>query len=462
MRVIDFHKKQLTPTKLLRLKLKQHKYVFLTGAGGCGKTHLIEKYISTLKDKTLVLGSTNLSAIHLKGSTVHRIFKLYDIRNLKQLEARLQDKVEKLQLKNPILTRQKAIEFIHKDLIHILKNIDTIIIEEISLLGKLTFELFFYQLSKYGGKKIKNIHILLVGDFYQLEAIKQPLTFQSELFNNFYTIELQEVKRTRAESFIDVLKQIRIGVLDDYGKDMLQYFQEKYESANKNKLKEESIQLFAVNSEVKEHNDYMMEQIKSKETFTSGYEISYKHPEVNNYLIDSFLRDSNFEAELSLKKGAKVVFIATDEDKGYYNGLTGTVKNFGVDVNLDPYVVVQTSKKTYLVNPYPFQLLNYIRKPNGKLRVQKMLEIKALPLKLAFALSIHRSQGMTISDKVVINCDRIFAPHQFYVAISRCAEPKKLYINGSDIFKHIRINPLVKQLYAKLKKDNRLEKWYGY
>jgi len=75
---------------------------------------------------------------------------------------------------------------------------------------------------------------------------------------------------------------------------------------------------------------------------------------------------------------------------------------------------------------------------------------------------VSNSQGMTISDNLVLNCERIFAHGQFYVAISRCGDPKKLYINGLKPEKHIRANPLSKRFYKLAKESGRLEKWYGY
>lgn len=463
VKIIDFHeKKKLNPLTLLQLRLKKYHYIFLTGSGGVGKSYLIKQFIKARKDRTLVLGSTNLSAINLGGSTVHRLFKLYNLTNLQQLEARINDRVEKIQARNPILTKAQAVEYMFRDLVKILKRVDTIILEEVSMLGKQTFELFFYQLAKHGGERAKQIKVLAVGDFFQLEAVNQELAFQSKIFNNFYVIELQEVKRTSAENFIDVLQQIRVGELDDYAKEMLEHFQDNYRRTDKEKLNDDSIQLFSTNREVIEHNTYMMDKIKDDNIFTAGYEIRYKHPDVHNSVIDGFLKESNFEEELNLKVGARVIFIATDDKEGFYNGLSGTVESFGIDAELNPYVVVKTSDKKYKVTPFPFQLLTYEPRGNSKLRVKKLLEIMALPLKLSYGLSIHRSQGMSISDNLVLNCKSIFANHQFYVAISRCADPKKLYIRDLDIQRHIKINPHVKRFYKILRDENRLEKWYGY
>lgn len=461
-KVVDFKSMKLTPLKLLMLRLRRYRYVFLTGSGGVGKSYLLKQLIAKRKSKILVLGSTNLSAVHLQGSTVHRLFKLYNITTLEQLEARIQDRVDKIKAKNPLYTNAQAIEWIYRDLVKILKEVDTIILEEVSMLGKQTFELFFYQLAKRGGERAKQIKVLAVGDFYQLEAVNQELAFKSSIFSRFHVVELQEIKRTSSEAFIDVLQQIRLGHTDSYAIEMLEHFKDEYKRANKKKLEDHAIQLFSTNREVIDHNNYMMDKIKNSETFTAEYEISYKHPDVNNQTIDGFLRESNFEETLNLKIGAKVIFIATDDKEGFYNGLSGSVKSFGIDIELNPYVIVQTADKLYKVNPYPFQLLTYEPKGNGKLRVKKLLEVMALPLKLAYGLSIHRSQGMTINDHLILNCERIFASHQFYVAISRCADPKKLYVKGLDVHKHIRVNPHVKRYYKNAKGDGKYEKWFGY
>lgn len=463
VKIIDFHgKKKLTPLTLLQLRLKKYHYIFLTGSGGVGKSYLIKQFIKARKDKTLVLGSTNLSAVNLGGSTVHRLFRLYNLTNLQQLEARINDRVEKIQSRNPLLTKAQAVEYMFRDLVKILQRVDTIILEEVSMLGRQTFELFFYQLAKHGGERAKQIKILAVGDFYQLEAVNQGLAFQSKIFDNFYVIELQEVKRTNAESFIDVLQQIRIGELDDYAKEMLEHFQDNYKRSNKEELNNIAIQLFSTNKEVIAHNNYMMDKIKDNNVFKAGYEIRYKHPDVHNSVIEGFLKESNFEEELHLKVGAKVIFIATDDKEGYYNGLSGTVESFGTDAELNSYVIVNTVDKKFRVTPFPFQLLTYEPKGANRLRVRKILEVLAIPLKLSYGLSIHKSQGFTISDNLVLNCKNIFAPHQFYVAISRCADPKKLYIKDLDPIKHIEINPQVKRFYKLIRDEGRLEKWYGY
>lgn len=463
VKIVDFHPLiKLTPLTLLQLRLRQYKYLFLTGSGGVGKSYLIKQFIKARKNTTLVLGSTNLSAVNLGGGTVHRIFKLYNLTNLEQLHARVNDRVEKIQAKNPLTTKAQALEYIYRELVSLLKNVDTIILEEISMLGLQTFELFFYQLAKYGGDRAKQIRVLAVGDFFQLEAVKQELVFQSSIFNHFHVIELQEVKRTTAVNFIDVLQQIRQGNFDDYAIDMLKHFEERYNEADKDWLDDNAIQLFSTNQEVIEHNNKMMDKIKDEDTFSSEYELRYKHPDMNNAAIDMFVKESNFEETLILKKGAKVIFIATDDKQGFYNGLSGTVEGFGRDQEFNPYVIVKTEDKKFRVSTFPFQLLTYEPKGNKRLKVKKLLEVMAVPLKLSYALSIHRSQGMTIRDNLVINCNRIFTFHQFYVAISRCGDPMKLYIKDLDVNKHIRANPRVKRFYKLLRESGRLEKWYGY
>lgn len=470
-KTVDFTNKKITPLKLLTYKLEKHHYIFLTGSGGVGKSYLMKELIQTYKGHVLALGSTNLAANNLRGSTVSRLFKLYDTHNVRQLDARMEDQVQKFQARNPLLTRQQIINHLHKDLIDILKTVKVIVIDEISMLAKETFELFFYQLHKYSFERFRDIKIVLVGDFLQLEAVNGHLAFESKLWDRFYGIELAEIKRTDSENFMYALRMIRKGKVDEYVEGMLNHFQEKLNMADLDHLKNTAIFLYPTNQQVTEHNYEMLSRLgDSKETFSNGYSVSFRGSGVSNNDIDSFIRDSNFEETLHLKIGAKVIFIATEPElpdkptdyKPFFNGLTGTVKDYGVDSELKPFVIVSTDDYEYRVQEFPFQQLVYEsntgKGSSRKLKVRKVLEVTQLPLKIAYSQTIHRSQGMTIRGSLVLDASRIFTNQQFYVGLSRASNPKEIFLKGLDIQKHVKVNPKVLAFYRKAQ----LETWVGY
>ena len=404
VKTVDFTNKRISLEKYLYFELKRHRNIFLTGGGGVGKSYLVRR-LRKLYKNPLVFGSTNQSSILVGGVTIHDFFKLYTTKTIKQLEARISSSMDKLRLKHPHMTSIQLRELFFKDEIAILKKADVIIIDEISMLGKSVFGLFYYQLaSLMSPSAFRDIPILIVGDFYQLQPVNDMLAFDSKYFTDFKTIELTEIKRTTSKNFIKVLNSVREGKNTPLVRDMLGYFEAQYKRADKEKLKENSIYLYPTNKEVQEHNEYMLSKIEEGD-IKSYCDIAYKDREVSRADIEKFIQDSQFEDTFKFKIGAKVVFIASNTSKGFYNGLQGVIVAKYKDDRLNICVKVKLDTGKVLdIIPYPFQLLVYKKMSSGRLQVVKILEVRQLPLKISYSMTIHKSQGLSIKGNMILDC----------------------------------------------------------
>ncbi len=392
-------------TKLLSY-LEKHN-LFLTGGAGVGKSYLVNELISTynrLGKNVIALGSTGISALNVNGITLHSFFLFGISKNLQELSS--YDK-----------KRKKSLAELKK----ILQKLDLLIIDEISMVSNHLMDMIYYRLEQMGF----NGKVVVVGDFYQLPPIikkeKNSLFQSSYAFNSsawekfrFKTIILKDVKRTSDKEFIIILNKIRKGICDSEVKAYLYKLKEKKLSSSL-----EPTYLYGRNKEVNSLNEKKLATLKSYEHFYFWQveNIANISQERLNRWAESLIVDEI----LHLKIGAKVIFCINNWGE-FVNGQEGVI----LDLKEDAVIVLSRGKKIK-VKAHTFEL-NEI--DSETLEPITLAIIKQFPLKLAYAITIHKSQGMSI-DTLVCNLDSIFAPGQLYVAISRSSNPKNLAIEYS-------------------------------
>lgn len=379
--------------------LKSGSNVFLTGSAGAGKTYVLNQYIKYLKARKIpvsITASTGIAATHLQGTTIHAwsgigIKDSLSTRNLRELK-------EKKYLK---------------------KNIDkskVLIIDEISMLHKRQFDLvnevlrFFRETEDaFGG-----IQLVVCGDFFQLPPIgnaseinKDKFCFMSQawLDAKLTICYLTEQFRHTDSKLNGILNEIRTASVSSNSIALLESSIGEIEA-------EEPTRLYTHNLDVDRINSQHMSEIKGrKKVFKAKIKGNLK-------LAESIKRSIMAPESLELKKDAKVMFVKNNYEKGYLNGSLGMVLNF----NDDGLPVIRLNNGVYIVaEPEDWR----IEDESGKL----LVSYKQVPLRLAWAITVHKSQGMTL-DSAIMDLSKTFEKGQGYVALSRIKGLEGLQLVG--------------------------------
>lgn len=384
-------------------KLKDKKSVFLTGGAGVGKTTLTRKIIQAYQNdakKVAKLGSTAMAATLIEGQTLHSFLDFGIANDLVELERR--GKLE-----------------IPKKVKKLLSSMDLIVIDEISMVSDTLFEMIRLRFSQaeFGGA------LLVVGDFLQLPPIAKGykevgFAFESLAWRefDFETIALTHIYRTDDKEFIELLSHIRCGFVDEAVHNSLNgYIKPLGEDLSGFTF------LFGKNASASLHNKMQLQHIDG-ELYIKEAQIIKHSNSVKDDEIMRFMEDARIERELELKIGVAVLF--TRNAWNYFNGERGVV------VNIDSsFVYVKKSDGTVIKLESVAQSKNVWSEKSveGKKEMieEPLFSVYQYPIKLAYAITIHKSQGMSIED-LIIETNEIFAPSQFYVAISRSSNPKRL------------------------------------
>lgn len=410
------------------LEILEKSNVFLTGRGGVGKSYLtaavIKHYKNELKN-VVVLGSTGISAVSVGGVSVHSFFKFGICSNLEELRGL--DRKQKSQL-----SKLKAM----------LDSCDLIVIDEISMVSASLMEMIRYRLlsSKFVGR------IMLVGDFYQLPPVLKKESGENSLFSfvyafsshawsefNLKNIELIKSKRTKDAEFYDVLSKLRVGMLDDF---TLNYIA-KLCSAKADVTSDDVSVLFGRNKEADELNSLMLNRLETPLERSDAI-VSIRDENLHEKTLEGWINSLSVPEYLYIKVGAKIIFSANKWGE-YYNGERGLIMQILKEGKEIQSVVVQKSNGEIIeVQRSSFELSEFVL-VDENIEQSVRASFSQFPFKLAYALTIHKSQGMSI-DNLVCDLNHIFANGQLYVALSRATDPKRLklvYSKGLELKKYL-------------------------
>lgn len=396
--------------------LKKHlqtRHVLLTGGGGVGKSYLSSELITNLRKEgkqVIVLGSTGVSAVNVNGQTIHSFFCFGISANLEQM--RRNDRYNASRI---------------KELNKMLYNADLLIIDEISMVSANLMEMIHYRLQNgsFDGS------LLFVGDFFQLPPV-QKIQSQQSLFDSmefafesgawsYYDpliIELTKTKRTDDKEFFALLNQIRIGQKNEMLLQSLTRFQKQdYVYENRPTV------LFGRNKEADRMNLQRLSQLQGEPIVLKAKQKNHVNS-LHVKRIETWKKNLPVPEDLVLKIDAQVLF-CTNKWGTYYNGQRGVIKAVDeqyVDVEKQNGDIVRVERQEYT--------LSENISLNDTIEERPLVSIEQFPLKLAYAITIHKSQGMSI-DTLVCNIDHIFEKSQFYVAISRAKNPQMLFLEYS-------------------------------
>jgi ATP-dependent exoDNAse (exonuclease V) alpha subunit len=371
-----------------------NKNVFITGRAGTGKSTLLKYIRSISKKRMVVLAPTGVSALNVKGQTIHSFFNF-----------------------KPDITISKVKKIDETDLY---KNIDTIIIDEISMVRADLLDCIdkFLRLNRENFEPFGGVQMVFIGDLYQLPPVitkeeefafnliyETPYFYSANIFKNFDMefIELEKVYRQKDREFIEILNSIRNNTITD---EQLKIINNRYNPHFQPESDDFYIYLVTTNKDAERINNSEIEKINGESyIFRGSIEGDFQMEYLPTYI------------ELKLKLGAQVMMVNNDKYGRWVNGSIGKV----VYINPEKQVVyVKLSNGEEVeVFPYTWEIFKYYIEEN-ELKTKTVGEFTQFPIILAWAVTIHKSQGKTF-EKVIIDIGKgTFTYGQIYVALSRC------------------------------------------
>ncbi len=390
--------------------------IFLTGKAGTGKTTFLHNLKKKSPKRMVVVAPTGVAAINAGGVTIHSFFQVSFGPQVPGYEEQ---------------GAGAAFKRFSKEKINIMKSLDLLVIDEISMVRADLLDAIDGVLRKYKDRRqpFGGVQLLMIGDLQQLAPVVKddewqilqqhydtPFFFSSQalLQTSFTSIELKHVYRQSDQDFIDLLNKIRNNQLDQQVVDVLNT---RYKPAFKSS-EDGYITLTTHNAKARNINESRLQRLVGKtESFRAR--VQGKFPEYN-YPTDE---------KLVLKEGAQVMFVKNDPspDKEYYNGKIGKITGFEEDCVL---VKCQGDDFTIQVVPVEWQNVKYaLNRETKEITEDVEGSFTQIPLKLAWAITIHKSQGLTF-EKAIIDAEAAFAHGQVYVALSRCKSLEGLVLSS--------------------------------
>ncbi len=416
--------------------------VFLTGEAGTGKTTFLKHLLAHTEKNCMVVAPTGVAAINAGGSTIHSMFGLPTRMFLPTMEA-----------VDPNVTQNIPMLQSHfryaKPKLDLFKNLELLIIDEISMVRCDLFDAIDESLrfSRRNFLPFGGVQILLIGDLFQLPPVvrnhekpaldayyKSEFFFDSRVYESLDILQLKlnKVYRQTNRTFISLLNNIRNATLEQGDFELLQ---ERYQP-NFEPDEDGFVTLCSHNATTESINEAKLKALP-------GVHSTF-HAEIQG---DFFENQYPIEPVLKLKVGAQVMFVKNDTsgEKKYYNGKIGIVSELSGDK-----IIVEDPKNGRLieVERESWQNLKYVLDKGTDAVIQEEIgNFKHFPLKLAWAITIHKSQGLTL-EKVIIDAERSFAPGQVYVALSRAVSLDGLYLKSGISGRNIIIDSRIVEYSA--------------
>jgi len=411
--------KQITALNIL----KTGKNLFITGSAGTGKTYLLNQYIQYLKERCIyptIVAPTGIAASHLKGQTIHSFFAL-GIRDTVVDNGYVEFLLDKSYLKSRF------------------SKLKVLIIDEISMVSPEIFTSMdkILRAFKNSPEPFGGVQVVISGDFFQLPPVSKTFkekrfAWQSPVWRSLElkSCYLSEKFRQEDNRLIQVLDEIRTGDVSEEARKLLE------ESFNRELTTNFQVtKLYTHNIDVERINLEELSRLKGKpQIFTYSSKGSAKN-------IEKIFKTSLVLEEITLKKDAVVIFIKNNPEKDYVNGTTGVVIGFENDI---PLVKTATGRIIRVVAE-DWTLEND--------KGETVATVSQIPLRLAWAITIHKSQGMTL-DMAEVDLSSTFEVGQGYVALSRVKSIDGLRLIGLNEMA-LRVEPLTLRIDEPIKKASK-------
>lgn len=399
----------------------------VTGKAGTGKSTLLQLFKKTTKKRVVVLAPTGIAALNVKGQTIHSFFK-FPPRLLTESE----------------ITKSKNASFF--------KKIDTIVIDEISMVRADLLDNidYFLRINRNYATPFGGVQMVFFGDIFQLppvvstpfeklyfrEKYESQYFFSAKVFEYGFELKLLELStiyRQDEKRFIKLLDSIRHADVND----------EVMEELNERKLivpEDEKfiIQLCARNATADNTNRIELEKLSSSiQIYTAKI--------VGNFPSNIYPVDAN----LALKEGTQIMFVRNDQNKDYVNGTIGKVLNLTPN-NITVEILDEGNEtKTINVSKVLWENITYKSEDGdySNIKTEVIGTFEQFPIKLAWAITIHKSQGKTFNKVIIDLGSGAFESGQTYVALSRCRRLDGLYLKSEIRLSDIILDPKIVEFY---------------
>ena len=419
------------------LNTKEH--VFLTGRAGSGKTTLLQEVIKATDKNTVVVAPTGVAAINAGGVTIHSFFQLPPSNFLP---------VETSFMGEGYTTRSLLKQHlkVSEDKRRLIQELEMLIIDEISMVRADLLDAIDFTLRYLRGstQPFGEVQVVMVGDLYQLPPVVNDAEWSA--FKDYYNtpyffdslvwkqakmipLELKKVYRQKDQDFLNVLNNIRDGKPRPEDLALLNTRHVPAEEASS-----DAILLTTHNRKADRINQKELEAIKSPklvfEAKVAGKFNEWTYPAAEKMI---------------LKKGAKVMFIRNDREQRYYNGKLAEVVSY--DAQLEKLKVkFQDDQTTCLIEKALWENIKYGTEDNGKITQEVTGSFTQFPVRLAWAVTVHKSQGLTL-EAVRLDLESSFAAGQTYVALSRCTTLAGLIMTSRILARHVIIDQRIRRFY---------------
>lgn len=428
------------------LVLYTDSHIFLTGKAGTGKTTFLKNLPLKTYKRMVVVAPTGVAAINAGGQTIHSFFQLPFGPQLPENALGKGYNAKTLAAQYQKLNKKK---------INLMRSLDLLIIDEISMVRADVLDAIDAVLRRVrrSQKPFGGLQLLMIGDVHQLAPVAKPeewevlspyydtpYFFGSQVLKKapYVCVELEHIYRQHDDDFISLLNKVRNNQMDA---DCVRVLNSRFKPSFVPRDEEGYITLTTHNYQADQINESKLAAIKDK-TLIFKAEVHGTFPE-NTYPT---------KEELELKVGAQVMFVKNDPtpEKAFFNGKIGRLVGYD---EKEGTVTVLSEGERITVPKLKWQNMEYtINAENQDIEEKEIGSFTQIPLRLAWAVTIHKSQGLTF-DKVIVDAGQAFAHGQVYVALSRCTSLEglvlKTRISSSALVNDFSVNHFVEQLPEK-------------
>ena len=428
------------------LVLYTDAHIFLTGRAGTGKTTFLKNLPLKTYKRMVVVAPTGVAAINAGGQTIHSFFQLPFGPQLPENALGKGYNAKTLAAQYQKLNKKK---------INLMRSLDLLIIDEISMVRADVLDAIDAVLRRVrrSQKPFGGLQLLMIGDVHQLAPVAKPeewevlspyyetpYFFGSQVLKKapYVCVELEHIYRQHDDDFISLLNKVRNNQMDA---DCVRVLNSRFKPCFVPKDEEGYITLTTHNYQADQINESKLAAIKEK-TLTFKAEVHGTFPE-NTYPT---------KEELELKIGAQVMFVKNDPtpEKAFFNGKIGRLVGYN---EKEGTVTVLSDGERITVPKLKWQNMEYtINADNQDIEEKEIGSFTQIPLRLAWAVTIHKSQGLTF-DKVIVDAGQAFAHGQVYVALSRCTSLEglvlKTRISSNALVNDFSVNQFVEMLPEK-------------